>query len=143
MTDNEIIKAFECCSNDDDGSGCGNCPLSDKYPYCDDALDKQIIDIINRKSAEIDRLIATEEKAHQHCRDVCEPKYKTKIAWLEKENDRLSQSVLYHDGHIADAIKEFADRFKSVAGIYQKDTYVIGVDEFDSLVKEMVGDDNE
>ena len=56
MTDNEIIKAFECCSNDDDGSGCGNCPLSDKYPYCDDMLDKQIIDIINRQKAEIERL---------------------------------------------------------------------------------------
>lgn len=41
MTDNEIMKALDCCSNDDDGSGCGNCPLGDKYPYCDDVLDGQ------------------------------------------------------------------------------------------------------
>ena len=39
-----------------------------------------------------------------------------------------------------EGIKEFAERFKKIAGIYQKDTYVIGVDEFDNLLKEMVGE---
>ena len=28
---------------------------------------------------------------------------------LNKEVDRLSQCVMYHDGHIVDAIKEFAE----------------------------------
>lgn len=55
-TDEEIKKALECCSNDDDGSGCGNCPLGDTYPYCDDVLDGQVIDLINRQQAEIERL---------------------------------------------------------------------------------------
>ncbi len=31
---------------------------------------------------------------------------------LSKEVDRLSQCVLYHDGHIADAIKEFVERLR-------------------------------
>ena len=44
---------------------------------------EDILDLINRQKAEIDR--------------------------LNNEADRLSQVVLYHDGDIADAIKDFAD----------------------------------
>ena len=59
MTDDEIIKALECCSK-----GFGNC---DGCPYDDDNADcvtlkgetlmmKDVIDLINRQKAEIERL---------------------------------------------------------------------------------------
>lgn len=35
------------------------------------------------------------------------------IESLNKEVDRLSQCVLYHDGQIADAIKDFAEKLKA------------------------------
>ena len=51
MTDNEIIKALECCMNgrcDDD------CPFRETRENCHN-LDNLILDLINRQKAEIER----------------------------------------------------------------------------------------
>ena len=61
MTDNEIIKALECCS---DEMGCKKgCPCFDpksKSSHCtavgDNGLEKLALDLINRQKAEIERL---------------------------------------------------------------------------------------
>ena len=45
---------------------------------------RDVLDLVTRQRAEIDR--------------------------LNKEVDRLSQCVLYHEGHIVDTIKDFAER---------------------------------
>ena len=50
MKDNEIIKALECCMNDD----CDNCPNG--FGNCEHNLAKLSIDLINRQKAEIERL---------------------------------------------------------------------------------------
>lgn len=53
MTDNEIIKALECCSN---GEPCANCPYQKQ---CDETdLAEIALDLINRQQAEIERLKA-------------------------------------------------------------------------------------
>ena len=39
-------------------------------------------------------------------------RYQTEIERLNKEVDRLSQCVLYHEGQIVDAVKDFAERLK-------------------------------
>ena len=121
MTYNEIIKALECCSNDDDGSGCGDCPLGDKYPYCDDVLDGQIIDLIHRKNAEIERLTDS---------------LNATIAGQETLQRYIAIAK-------ANAIKEFAERLKeeSWQGRWEIIAHV-DVDEIDNLVKEMVGDED-
>jgi hypothetical protein len=87
---------------------------------------EQCIDLINRQRAEIER--------------------------LAKEVDRLSQCVLYHDGQIADAIKEFAERLKTemiksrygltVSPYSRACNAVIDfwVNELDQIAKEMVGE---
>ena len=49
LTVKEIIKALECCINQD----CGNCPMFDKTE-CD--FDKFTLDLINRLQAENERL---------------------------------------------------------------------------------------
>ena len=56
MTDNEIIKALECClSGKDYDTACMKCPIE---PICesDDILLKYALDLINRQRAEIERL---------------------------------------------------------------------------------------
>ena len=52
MTDNEIIKALECCKKDD----CDNCP--NDFGNCCANLAGCSLDLINRKQAEIERLKA-------------------------------------------------------------------------------------
>lgn len=34
MTDNEIIKALECCNKSDNGKGCFECPYRQYCPDC-------------------------------------------------------------------------------------------------------------
>jgi len=56
MTDNEIIKALECCQSEDAGM-CRICPFhSDTYSGCWYELHKDALDLINRQKAEIERL---------------------------------------------------------------------------------------
>ncbi len=50
MTDNEIIKALECCKKDD----CDNC--HNNFGNCYANLSGYSLDLIKRKQAEIDRL---------------------------------------------------------------------------------------
>lgn len=54
MTDNEIIKALECCLNVD--SKCADCHFSFERHFCKNALLKQTLDLINRQQQEIERL---------------------------------------------------------------------------------------
>ena len=51
MTDNEIIKALECCSSKP-FKACGTCPFLAK---CDNDWER-LIDIINRQKAEIEHI---------------------------------------------------------------------------------------
>lgn len=89
LTESEIMKALEIC-----GKGimfsthdCKKCPYYTAL-NCERKCKQNTLDLLNRKNAENER--------------------------LEKEVDRLSQVVLYHDGKIADAqaeaIHEFAER---------------------------------
>lgn len=56
MTDNEIIKALELCIEGGDGS-CTICPYANT-PNCYVESGKDILDLINRQKAEIERLTA-------------------------------------------------------------------------------------
>lgn len=56
MTDNEIIKALECCTQQ---HKCNECPyLMEHHLVCNYHLYKDTLDLINRQQAEIDRLQA-------------------------------------------------------------------------------------
>lgn len=116
MTDNEIIKALECCANAD----CRNCPRWSELWYrgrCADFL-PSVLDLINRQRAEIEELTARNERQ----------KYAIKV---------------YHIGETrSEAIKEFAEVVK--ANRHKLFNYIyssIGFGEqIDNLVKEMVGE---
>ena len=54
MTDNEIIKALECCG---EGGVCTNCPLFEcKSGKCISELNIKALDLVKRQQAEIERL---------------------------------------------------------------------------------------
>lgn len=57
LTDNEIIKALECCISDDKGihEACRNCPLQGKNVDCPEYIRASALDLINRQKAEIER----------------------------------------------------------------------------------------
>jgi len=199
LTDNEIIKAWECCNKPIGQAECTKCSYFETKNSCTEKLINDTIALINRttaenkdlfykltgvmhfvnkwlegdelkgdevqractmrekllriteqQNAEVERLHEVingfEEQSHKELLkfvDLSE-KYtnaKAEIERLNKEIDRLSQCVMYHDGQIADAIKEFAERlikeYENIDGQYVDR---VMLDIIDNLVKEMVGE---
>lgn len=88
MTDKEIIKALECCSNQKYISDCEKCKY---FAFdCKDTLIEQALDLINRQQAEIERLKGWQDL-------------------LKAEKHSLIK---------AEAVKEFAERLKAVSHPY-------------------------
>ncbi len=113
MTDNEIIKALECCSTDD---GCETCPAHGTG--CE--LEKPALDLINRQKAEIERL----------AKENIGLKYDLQVASGES---LTAQSA---------AIKEFWNRVKAEKFTHKNLGELVYVEDGDNLVKEMEGDNN-
>lgn len=117
MTDNDIIKALECCVH----QHCAECKLSE-LTFCIDALSKYSLDLINRQKAEIERLTGYNEN-------------------LQTANTALSNEIL----DIRNAtIKEFEEKLKSHkrrmcgndnGGLYWDQAVL--VDDIDRALKEM------
>ena len=118
MTDEQIIKALECCKSNI--NLCNSCPMDQEKKddcTCGMFLAEYAISLINRQKAEIERL-------------------ENSLAISKKETKRYAQKR-------AEAIKEFAERLKfNVTGIPWCE-YGPVHREIDNLVKEMVGDGGE
>lgn len=117
FTDNEIVKALECCCKDNYEGDCQNCPLQ-LNGGCNVILAEHALDLINRQKAEID------EKSNR-LREVL-----SIVAELKTE-----------------AIKEFAERLKqhcAPGGDFGDPCGVLTVTDrwIDQLVKEMTGENN-
>lgn len=118
MSDEDIKKVLECCL--ETRHDCSDC-LLEKEVYCTSLLHKNILDLINRQQAEIERLkylLEREEKATESFSKQC-----------------------YKDG-----IKEFAERLKATLPDREDkrctldDCYTL--DLIDSIAEEMVGVEN-
>lgn len=112
MTDNEIIKALECCNQED---MCDQCPYDfacydEKYKSI---LSKDALDLINRQQAEIEEL------------------QKRIVFWREDMD--------YHPERVrAEAMEEFAERLKEKSEYYSDLLFkTVDVEEIDNLVKEL------
>lgn len=117
MTDNEIIKALECCKNDD----CDNCPNT--FGNCYANLAGYALDLIERQQAEIDRLTTENERV------------KTKIYKMAIDKALAEKAS-------AEAIKEFEEKLNSgfFRGHIYTGSYVLGLIE--AIAKGMVGEGN-
>jgi hypothetical protein len=112
LTDNEIIKALECCKSVI-GGNCDACPYVCCNMYEESDAIKDAISLINRQKAEIER--------------------------LQKVNDSFTDIGKLYSEIKAEAIKEFAERLKNSAD-YCTGTIEFDTEDIDNLVKEMVGD---
>ncbi len=111
MTDNEIIKALECCIKLT--TKCSECPYNETGEMCFDLAKEDAIKLINRQRAEIER--------------------------LEKENHRFVDIGKTYSEVRAEAIKEFAELVKAnqrmlFNHIYSRPHFAEAID---NLVKEM------
>lgn len=155
MTDNEIIKAWECCLR---GSCCEECPMESES-YCINGLYRKTLDLINRQKAEIERLehlllgvmhfvdkwLDGAELKQDEVNRARAMREKTLqiVEKLEEENDFLKSIDI--DRIKAEAVKEFAEKFKKIAvcgktSVFRFPYYQISKESFDNLVKEMVGE---
>ena len=120
FTDEEIIKALQCCS--EPCAECDECPLyciGGVYCYTFE-IQKHALDLINRQKAEIEKL-----KGSVIINNIME------IQKIEREAK-------------VEAIKEFAERlkeksFKTIRN-YGLTKDVVEVCDIDNIVKEMVGE---
>ena len=95
MTDNEIIKALECCGNIV-ASTCKGCAYHETYnASCVVRLMRDTVDLINRRQAEIEKLKADKIIAERHEKDA---------------RDLFKQTVKQLETAKSEAIKEFAER---------------------------------
>lgn len=164
MTDNENIKAFECCeANEGDSPNCEECPyfgLREKPSDCYKKARKGVLDLINRQKAEIERLNNLkrfekfiDERIHTDKVRNAAWEFKAKEdrdEAFEKELEKLFDIANAR----AEAIKEFAERLnKEAEKVYidREGDFVEAHNEIyytvadwcketsDNLVKEMAG----
>lgn len=171
MTDNEVVKALECCSN---VNGCKGCCYYDKTAMCITSLTKDVLFLINRQKAEnddlyyklhgvmlsVDKWLDGEELEQDEVTRATTMREKT-LQIIERQQAEI-ESLNNHIGDVtemvkAEAIKEFAERLKEEiindtaygcdinqhSGYYDYTIKFGDIPEYiDNLVKEMVGDDN-
>ena len=134
MTDNEIIKALECCLSSNDLIACWKCPAVKLNICCDgstkisNGIVNSVLDLIIRQQAEIEKLqtvIFKKEdlmqllhKEHQQTVDELQ----RKNAELQYENLQMIASI---ENLKSKATKEFAERL--CEGRVSNDPVVIAV----------------
>lgn len=123
MTEDEIIKALECCDFVDI-KACEECPLYRSFDCRFIIIDKSL-DLINRQKAEIERLKSYKKTSHY---------------WYKKCNELVYELQTTK----SEAIKEFAERlkyraYKTRIKNMETEKVLYYMDEFklDNLVKEM------
>ena len=137
MNDNEILKALECCANE---QGCENCPANPhrgNYGFCTPPLIRAAFDLVTRQRAKIERF---EKENHEKFNKwkILDNRTKQRYAELYEEAKAVVR---------AEAIKEFAERLKEQK--YQSSDwsrgehpFVVEESDIDELVQEMVGDED-
>lgn len=126
MTDNDIIKALECCITIE-GNSCGGCPV-EKGCITDEGvniLHKHALDLINRQKAEIER-------------------YKGVIKLLENDvkeaQAELKEFKALYVNKVAEmGIKAFERKIKAHAYYIDtpKEHRVVDEDDIDAVLREM------
>ena len=131
ITDEEVIKALECCAS----AECGKCkwePRGDCYRgsmECNDDLMREALDLIKRQRAEIERL-------HSEVKEKTET-----IVFLKDQATGWSIDFCNLKAKLntakAEAIKEFADKLKEELTTGAAVMRVSVLNIIDDLVKEL------
>ena len=138
MTDNEIIKALECCKNDD----CDNCP--NDFGNCYANLAGYALDLFHNYEAEIERLTYELECLLCHATGNKLSEHTYPLGTMENCVDEYIDECC--EEAKAEAIKEFAERLKAKSvSLYKNGEEIVSAipitkEDVDNLVKEMVGE---
>ena len=115
LTDNEIIKALECCC-DDCGKSCEgkHCPMIAECQTDINALEKSALALINRQKAEIERYLhsikllekAVAQAKSEAYREFADKLHDNFISKVQKHYCRLNteHSYKYTEGYTADDV---------------------------------------
>ncbi len=118
MTEEEIMKALECCTQN---TKCPACPMWNTGQNCMNRLYQYALDLINRKNAEI-----------EEWKKNCDELYKEM-----SERQKAEVEIAKRMGR-SEAIKEFAKRMKMFLLLAKSgDMSVLSFDDIERLVKEM------
>lgn len=88
MTDNEVVKALECCCSEE--VQCRNCTLPQNVKdslECGTVIAKECLDLINRQKAEIEFL---KEQRDRYMQDATD--FSIKVEQLKTENELLKMA---------------------------------------------------
>ena len=162
MTDNEIIKALECCGEFHNKRDCSKCPYCNIKIACSIKLKNDARDLINRQKAEIERfellllgvmhfvdkwLDGAELKQDEVNRArAMREKTLQIVEKLEEENDFLKSIDI--DKIKAEAVKEFAEAYKDqiedCTGMFTDEGFYVPIDAVlnavDFIRERLVGD---
>ena len=147
MTDNEIIKALECCTKTEFISDCAKCEM---FAFdCKDILIENAIDLINRQKAEVERLedkifvLENDLEKAENLSDALGNDIDIKLNYIYDLEEKIETVE-------SEAIKEFANRFAKELSEFDmssvglpdydrgyKDCMTNIEDTIDNLVKEM------
>ena len=126
MTDEQIVKALECCTLSD--NLCAECPLYGEVG-CVRVRNILILELVRRQQNDIEWLNGYVNSLTELC--------ETKTALLTDANWSLITTR-------AEVIKEFVKRLKEHSCFYDLSNYhsfrAVDVDDIDDIAKEMLGD---
>ena len=128
MTDEQIIKALECCSTDARENPCPKCAFYNKH-RCSTLMLNAASDIINRQKVKIKSL---KQIINEQDKEVL--KLQNRIIFWRKNLNYQPEKIK------SEAIKEFAERVKKhsfVDNLSLDGKETVYVDDIDNLVKEM------
>ena len=128
MTDEQIIKALECCSTDVQENPCPKCAFYNKH-RCSTLMLNAASDIINRQKVKIKSL---KQIINEQDKEVL--KLQNRIIFWRKNLNYQPEKIK------SEAIKEFAERVKKhsfVDNLSLDGKETVYVDDIDNLVKEM------
>lgn len=152
LTDNEIVKGLEICSNNGDCKECPINPHHGNYGYCTSLAIKATLDLINRQKAEIEQW---KEEANRYqtlwCEDVQIARAEAikefaekseKDIFIKQEDERMQMLKILKTYR---GTKSYSDTERAtdnwLRGYGEAVQDVLGV--FDNLLKEMLGENNE
>ena len=109
MTKEDITKALETCSKDED---CDKCPYCNYY-YCDRALLKDALVLITKQESEIEQLKADNEK-RLTCDFVKTAQKHAVQEFVDELRNKCSEvkGYYYSFGNISGVIEELLEEYK-------------------------------
>ncbi len=135
LTDNEIIKALECCVNNGDCRECALNPKKGNYGYCTEFAIKSALDLINRQKAEIERLysllLSFTDEVHTWSNKKGYDTTELSLISILGESKNIKANIK------AEAYKEFAEMLKANAYYNMAGDNIVFSHDVDNLLKEM------